>query len=77
MKLASCRSCDLYCYIFEVSLVFDFFDFGAFDFFDFVVFVVSCEPVSCAKTGIASEHARAAVNNSVNSFFMTCVLLVL
>jgi len=71
LKLASCRSCDLYCYIFEVSLVFDFFDFGAFDFFDFVVFVVSCEPVSCAKTGIASEHARAAVNNSVNSFFMT------
>ena len=58
-------------YIFEVSLVFDFFDFGAFDFFDFVVFVVSCEPLSCAKTGIASEHARAAVNNSVNSFFMT------
>ena len=59
-----------YCDIFEVSLVFDFFDFDLW-VFSFLLFVdVSCEPASCANTGMASEVARTAANNSVNSFFM-------
>ena len=47
-----------------------FFVFVAFVFFAFVAFVVSCAPVSCANTGMASEKAIIAVNSSVRSFFM-------
>jgi uncharacterized membrane protein YgaE (UPF0421/DUF939 family) len=51
--------------------VFAFVAFVAFVFFVFSVFVVSCVPVSCANTGIASENATANVNSSVRSFFMS------
>ena len=53
-----------------VSFVFFvFFTFGVFFFFS--VFGASCVAgASCANTGIASENATANVNNSVKSFFM-------
>jgi len=43
--------------------------FVAFVFFAFVVVAVVVV-VSCANTGIASENAIANMNNSVKSFFM-------
>jgi hypothetical protein len=72
--LQKLRRGEAYCDIFEVSVVFVFFSFVFFVFFVFVV-VVSCEPPSRANTGMASEEAKAAVNNRLNNFFMTCVLL--
>ena len=53
-----------------VVVFFVFFAFVAFVFFAFVVVGVVVAGVSCANTGIASENAIANMNNSVKSFFM-------
>ena len=53
-----------------VAVFFDFFAFVAFAFFVFSVFVVSCEPASCANTGMVSENTITNANKSVKSFFM-------
>ena len=53
-----------------VFFAFVVFAFVAFVFFAFVVVGVVVAGVSCANTGIASENAIANMNNSVKSFFM-------
>ncbi len=53
-----------------VFVFFVFVAFVAFVFFVFVAFVVVSCAVPAANTGIASENAIANVNNSVKSFFM-------
>ncbi len=53
-----------------VFFAFVVFAFVAFVFFAFVVVGVVVVVASCANTGIASENTMANVNNSVKSFFM-------
>jgi hypothetical protein len=53
-----------------VFFAFVVFAFVAFVFFAFVVVGVVVVVASCANTGIASENAIANMNNSVKSFFM-------
>ena len=53
-----------------VFFAFVVFAFVAFVFFAFVVVGVVVVVASCANTGIASENAIANINNSVKSFFM-------
>jgi len=53
-----------------VFFAFVVFAFVAFVFFAFVVVGVVVVAASCANTGIASENAIANINNSVKSFFM-------
>ena len=53
-----------------VFFAFVVFAFVAFVFFAFVVVVAGAVVASCANTGIASENAIANMNNSVKSFFM-------
>jgi hypothetical protein len=59
--------------VFFAFVVFAFVAFAAFVafvFFAFVVVGVVVVVASCANTGIASENATANMNNSVKSFFM-------
>jgi hypothetical protein len=56
--------------VFFALVVFAFVAFVAFVFFAFVVVGVVVAGASCANTGIASENTMASVNNSVKSFFM-------
>jgi len=66
------KSSEAYCVGLEavVFAALVFFVFAALVFFVFVALVVSCPPVSCANTGIASEVAIIAVKSNVRSFFM-------